>query len=107
MSNTYRALSKPAQAVYSDGVFEHDFTPTDEQDALNSGLLELVPRTYKVLSNNFAAGEQGDEIQGAYLVEIEQALISGGHIERVDRPASKGGSTKKTAAAAADEKKED
>lgn len=105
MSNTYKALTPGAIAAYDEGVFERDFTPSEEQDVLNSGLLELVPRKYKVLSNNFAAGEQGSEIEAAYLVEIEQALIQGGHIERV--AAAKGGTTKKTAAAAGDEKKED
>lgn len=85
MSNTYRALSPQAEGMFDTGVFEADFTPTQEQDYLGSGLIELVPRTYKVLSNNFAAGEQGEEIQAAFLVENEQALIQGGHIERVDQ----------------------
>jgi hypothetical protein len=104
MTNTYRALTPAAIAAYDEGVFERDFTPVEEKDALDSGLIELVPRKYKVLSNNFAAGDQDSEIEAAYLVEIEQALIAGGHIERV---ATKSGSTKKTAAVAADEKKED
>jgi hypothetical protein len=104
MTNTYKATSTAAVAAFDDGVFERDFTPAEEQDWLNSGLLELVPRRYKVLSNNFAAGEQNSEIEAAYPVEIEQALIAGGHIERV--AAGKGGSNKKTAPAA-EEKKED
>lgn len=103
MSNTYRALSKAAEAMYAEGVFEHDFTPTEEQDALGSGLLELVPRKYKVLSNNYAAAGQGETFDGAFLKENEEALIQGGHIERVDAPAKP---TKKTASAG-DEKKED
>jgi hypothetical protein len=103
MTNTYRALTPAAVAVYAEGVFERDFTPSEEQDALNSGLIELVPRKYRVLSNNFEAGAQDSEIEAAYPVEIEQALLTGGHIERV--PAVKGGSTKKTATAG--EKKED
>lgn len=105
MTNTYRALTPAAVAAYDEGVFDRDFTPVEERDALNSGLIELVPRKYRVLSNNFAAGEQDSVIEAAYLVEIEHALIQGGHIERV--AASKGGSTKKTAAPAGDEKKED
>lgn len=103
MSNTYRALSPAAVAAYAEGVFERDFTPSQEQDVLNSGLIELVPRKYRVLSNNFAAGELDSEIEAAYPVEIEQALIQGGHIARVDPPAKP---TKKTASAG-DEKKED
>lgn len=94
MTNTYRALTPGAVAVYDDGVFERDFTPVEEQDALTSGLIELVPRKYRVLSNNFAAGEQDSEIEASFLVEIEQALIQGGHIERVDEVKPK---AKKTA----------
>lgn len=86
MTNTYRALSKAAEAALSEGVFERDFTPTEEKDWLDSGLVELVPRTYRVLSNNYSAGKQGDTFDAAYLVEIEQALIAGGHLERVDTP---------------------
>lgn len=90
MTNTYRALTPAAVAAYDEGVFERDFSPADEQDALGSGLIELVPRTYKVLSNNFAAAEQGAEIEAAYPVEIEQAYLSGGHLERIDpKPAKK------------------
>lgn len=90
MTNTYKALSQAAVAAFDDGVFERDFSPSEEKDWLDSGLLELVPRTYKVLSNNFADGKQGDQIEAAYLVEIEQALIQGGHLERVDpKPAPK------------------
>lgn len=92
--NTYKALTPAAEAAFSAGVFERDFTPTEERDHLDSGLLELVPRTYKVLSNNFSAGQQGDTFEAAYLVEIEQALIQGGHIERVDEVKPK---AKKTA----------
>lgn len=87
--NTYKALTPAAVAAFEDGVFERDFTPTEERDWLDSGVLEIVPRTYKVLSNNFSAGQQGEDIQAAYLVELEQALIQGGHIERVDKPEPK------------------
>ena len=90
MTNTYRALTPQAEGVYAAGVFEHDFTPEAEQDAINAGLVEIVPRKYKVLSNNFEAGEQGTEIEGAYPVEIEKAYLSGGHLERIDpKPVAK------------------
>jgi hypothetical protein len=82
--NTYRATSPAAERVYGAGVVELDLSVTEEQDALGSGLLEQVPRTYRVLSDNFAAGEQGSNIDAAYPVETEAALISGGHLERVD-----------------------
>jgi len=87
--NTYKALSPAAQAAFEEGVFERDFTPAEEQDWLASGLLELVPRTYRVLSNNYAAAEQGDTFEATFLVGQESALIEGGHIERVDKPESK------------------
>lgn len=101
MSNTYRALTPAAVAAYSDGVFELDLTPVQERDLLDSGLVELAPRKYRVLSNNFAAGKQDTEIEAAYPVELEQALLAGGHLERVDAKP-----TKKTASAG-NEKKED
>jgi hypothetical protein len=87
--NTYKALTTAAVAAFADGVFEREFTAVQEKDALDAGLLEIVPRTYKVLSNNFAEGAQGDEVQLALLVEQESALLQGGHIERVDKPATK------------------
>ena len=85
--NTYKATSPAAIAAYAEGVFERDFTPDEEKDALASGLLELVPREYRVLSNNYAAGKQGSVVELALLVENEAALIQGGHIERVGPPA--------------------
>lgn len=81
--NTYRALSKAAEAAFGAGVFEREFTPTEEKDWLASGLLEIVPRTYRALSNNYAAAKQGETFEAAYLVENEAALIFGGHIERI------------------------
>ena len=88
MSNTYRAKTKAGEAAFAAGVFERDFTATDERDWLDSGVLELVPRTYKVLSDNYGAGAQGEQVELALPVETEAALISGGHIERVE-PAKK------------------
>ena len=84
--NTYKATSPAAEAAFDKGIFERDFTASEEKDWLDSGLLELVPRTYRVLSNNYAAGEQGDLVELALLKENEAALIQGGHIERVDKP---------------------
>jgi hypothetical protein len=84
MGNTYRATSPATVAAYAEGTFEHEFTPSEEADALGSGLLELVPRTYLQLSNNFTAAKQGETFEAAFVVEQEAALIQGGHIERVD-----------------------
>lgn len=83
MSNTYRALSTAAEAAFSVGVFEADFTPTEEKDWLDSGLLELVPRTYRVLSDNFELPKDNTFV-ATMLVEPEAMLIAAGHIERVD-----------------------
>lgn len=88
MTNTYRALSGYGKAIYGEDVFEGDFTAAEEQDHLNGKHLELEPRKYKVLSDNFAPGAQGSEIEAAYPVEIEAAL-SGIHIERVEKPNAK------------------
>lgn len=95
MSNTYRALTVQAEGVFAPGVFEHEFTPAEERDWLGSGLVEIVPRTYRVLSTNLAAGEQGELVELALLVEHEAVLIAGGHIERVDDPSPKKSATKK------------
>ena len=83
MGNTYRALTASAEAAFAEGVFEADFTPSDEQDRLASGLIAIEPRPYRVLSNNFAAAKQGATVDLALPVEQEAALIQGGHIERV------------------------
>lgn len=87
--NTYRATSPAAVAAFAEDVFEREFTVSEEKDWLSSGLLELVPRTYRVLSNNYSAAGQGETFEGSFLIEPEQALISGRHIERVDKPAAK------------------
>lgn len=84
MSNTYRATSEAGVAAFEEDVFERDLTVIEEKDALDSGLLELVPRTYRVLSDNYAH-PQGEEFDAAFRIETEAALISGGHIKRVDK----------------------
>lgn len=89
MANTYRAKSPAAEAAFAAGVFEDEFTPSEEQDWVNSGLLEIVPRTYRVLSNNYVGGKQGETFDAALLIDHETALIAGGHIERVDAPPPK------------------
>lgn len=91
MSNTYRALSPAAEGVFAPGVFEHEFTVTEEKDWLASGTIELVPRQYRVLSDNYAVPKD-ETFEAAFLKENETALIVGGHIERVElkpKPAKK------------------
>jgi hypothetical protein len=105
MTNTYQATTPAAIAAFAAGVFERDFTVAEERDWLDSGLLELVPRTYRVLSNNYSTAKQGGTFEGALLSEIEAALIQGGHIERYGEPA-KEAVDKKPAAKAADKKEQ-
>jgi hypothetical protein len=101
MSNTYKATSVVGEHYFGEGVTEHDLSPVEERDALNSGHLELVPRKYRVLSDNYTAGKQGDVVELALLKENEAALMQGGHIERVDGPKE---APEKTATKAADKK---
>ena len=84
MTNTYKAISVVGEHYFGEGVSEHDLSPTEERDALDGGHLEIMPRKYRVLSDNYTAGEQGDLVDLALLKENEAALIQGGHIERVD-----------------------
>lgn len=88
-ANTYRPLSERAKLLHGDDVFEAEFSVTEERDHLDGGHLEIVPRSYKVLSNNYSAGKQGTVVDLALAVENEAALISGGHIERADEPTNK------------------
>ena len=92
MTNTYKA-TPDFEAAFPEGVFEHEYTVEEERDLVGNGWLEIVPRTYKVLSDNSNAAGQGEEVELALPVEIEAALISGGHLERVDKKPP----TKKTA----------
>jgi hypothetical protein len=83
MTNTYRATSEYGRAVFGEDVFDADFTVLEERDHLD-GHIELVPRAYTVTSDDYAAGKKGDVVQLALPIETEAALVSGGHIERVE-----------------------
>jgi hypothetical protein len=91
MSNQYRATSRSAVAAYGPDVVELDLAPADEADRLGSGVLELVPRPYRVLVDNYSvdgvAVPEGAVIEATYLREIEESLIAGGVIERARRDA--------------------
>ena len=89
MGNLYAPVSVRAKALHGEEPFEAELTASEEADQIGAGHLALVPRTYRVLSNNFAAAEQGSEIDLALLVEQEAALVQGGHIERVDAKSTK------------------
>lgn len=86
MTNTYKATSVVGEHYFGEGVTEHDLSVVDERDALSGGHLEIVPRKYRVLSDNYSAGKQGDVVDLALPRENEEALIQGGHLERVDPP---------------------
>lgn len=94
MTNTYRALSVVGEHHFGEGVVDLDLSPDEERDALGGNHLEIVPRKYRVLSDNYTAGEQGAVVELALLKENESALIQGGHIERVDAPAAEKPATK-------------
>jgi hypothetical protein len=92
MSNTYRTLTKLGEHLYGEGENDLDLSVLDEKDALNNGHLELVPRTYTVTSTNCTHGKQGSKVQLALRVEVEAALVNGGHLERVEqKPAAEAG----------------
>jgi hypothetical protein len=89
MANTYKPTSAVGEHHFGAEQFEADFTPAEERDWLDGKHIELVPRRYKVLSDNYTGGEQGELIEAALPVEIEAALISGGHLERARKAPKK------------------
>jgi hypothetical protein len=76
--------------------FETDFTEEEETANLSSGLLEIVPRRYKVVGGSEVyETAPGEEFEAAIPLGNEALLIEGGHIERVDKPAKKKKEAKK------------
>lgn len=71
--------------------FEKEFdSPADEQANLDSGLLEIVPRDYKIIGGSDVFEHKPGEIfSKALTMGQEASLIAGGHIERVKAPAPK------------------
>jgi hypothetical protein len=90
MPNTYKVLLPIlVNGEHGQGdEFEHQFdSPADENANLDSGLLEIVPRTYKVIgTSRVCETAPGDTFQAALRMGQEEPLIEGGHIERVDVP---------------------
>ena len=82
MSNTYRPVSDRAKALHGDDPVELDLDAVAERDELDAGHLEIVPRPYRVLVNNFESGEQGSTVDLALPVDREAALVQGGIVER-------------------------
>ena len=89
MGNVYKPVSDRAKAVHGDDTVELDLTAAEERDELDAGHLEIVPRPYRVLVNNFESGEQGSTVDLALPVDNEAALLAGGVLERAKRPAGK------------------
>jgi len=91
MTNTYMPISVAAKSQYGDAAVSLALSVMDEKDAIDGGHLEIVPRAYRVLSDNFSGGPQDGEWMGALRVETERALIAGGQLERIEAPATKTG----------------
>lgn len=106
MSNQYRASNELGRARFGDEVFEAEFSVDEEADWLNRGALVLEPRPYRVLSDNYTIeghpvpGGSGAVVTAGFPIDIEAALIAGGHLERVKpespkkAPAKRAASTK-------------
>lgn len=65
--------------------FDHEFSEEDEATNLASGLLEIVPRTYRVVGSSEVDGHApGETFEAGIPLARESLLFAGGHIERVD-----------------------
>ena len=65
--------------------FDAEFPPDDEASALASGVIEVIPRTYKVIGDSDVfETKTGDTFDAAMSAHTESLLIDGGYIERVD-----------------------
>ena len=101
MMNRYRVLLP----VLVDGeygqfdVFEKEFTVDEERTNVESGLLAVEPRRYRVLVDTEVYGVKGSDpdptFSAGMLIEQEQMLVQGGHIERVEDAPVKKTTTKK------------
>lgn len=75
-----------ADSSYAQGEeFDQEFTAEDEATNLASGLLELLPLTYRVVGGSEVHGAQpGETFTLPLPLGQEVLLVEGGHIERVD-----------------------
>lgn len=93
--NRYRVLLPllvhTEEGSYKQGEeFEKDFSPDEEAANLHSGLLEIVPREYKVIGGSTVHdAKPGEVFTRALLIGEEAALVEGGHIERVNKATPK------------------
>lgn len=65
-------------------LLDHKFTADEEAGLLESGVLELEPRPYRVVGPLNVCGTQpGKKFTAAFTVGHEAALIEAGHIVRL------------------------
>lgn len=67
-----------------DEEFEKEFSAEDEATNLASGLLELVPREYKVVGESVVLDHQPGETFLAAIPKGQEELLLGHHLERVE-----------------------
>lgn len=99
MPNRYRVASAPAgwpdnlpfAVQTTDGryevgdEFEHEFSEEEERENLDSGLLVLLPRRYRIVGeSDVFETPPGEEFERAIPLGQERLLFAGGHIERVE-----------------------
>lgn len=92
--------------MFAEGVFEAEFTPSEERDWLDSGHVELEPRRYRVLSENYELPKDNTFV-ATILVEPEAALIAAGHIERIDEEENESAEPDETEETESDEQPDD
>lgn len=69
--------------------FDSTFTEDEETENVRSGLLAIVPVTYRVTGGSYVhETAPGEEFDAALPMGNEAQLIEGGHIERVEKPAT-------------------
>jgi hypothetical protein len=64
--------------------FDKDFTVEEESANLASGLIEIVPRDYRVIGESVVLGAQPGEVFAAAIPKGQEELLLGAHLERVD-----------------------
>lgn len=91
--NRYRVLLPVLiDGEYGQGdEFEKEMTDDEEASALQSGLLEIVPATYKVLTSRLdfggdAAADPGETLTVPLTNPQQRHLIGGGFIEPAEKP---------------------
>lgn len=84
--NLLPVLLHDENGSYKQGeTFQKELTADEELENVNSGLLGIVPQTYRVVGvSRVHDTEPGEEFEAALLLGNEEALIEGGNIQRVE-----------------------